>query len=191
MLIYQILSAIFPQRYNEEYINLCTPCIGVKKSTVILFSYTDKKVRNLIFSMKRFQDMKRDKVIAKKIIECLIPLIHIYEDIIIIPVPISNKTLRTRGFNQVNGIALEMCKLNNAFSLGINVVVKKNTMKQSTLIKEDRLKNTINAFYLKRYPSEHTIIILDDVITTGSTMRSIEKLFQGKNKNIIKVAVAG
>ena len=50
----------------------------------------------------------------------------------------------------------------------------RSTKEQVGLDKNDRQKNIKDAFVIKNYSSD--IIIVDDVITTGSTIRELVKL---------------
>ena len=89
---------------------------------------------------------------------------------IIIPVPLHNKRLRERGFNQAVEIARPIAK-----KLQIPLEIKhcfrmKHTEAQATLLANDRLKNIRGAFFTHMDFSNKTIAVVDDVITTGQTM---------------------
>ena len=69
---------------------------------------------------------------------------------IIIPVPIHKKRLDSRGYNQSELISKEISKSNNNLKFEKKVLIKaKNTNPQSTLTKEERIKNTQNVYILK------------------------------------------
>lgn len=92
---------------------------------------------------------------------------------IIIPIPLHKSRLRERGFNQSLEIAKPIAKI---FRIPINkyeCIRHKNTEPQSLLRSKERKENIHNAFSIKssfigRY--EH-VAMIDDVITTGDTVR--------------------
>ncbi len=101
---------------------------------------------------------------------------------IIIPAPIHIKRLNYRGFNQSELYARQISKkLNLSFS---NKIIKKviNTVPQVSLSKKRRLQNLNNAFSITQQAWENkislknkNILIIDDVWTTGTTIKSIAK----------------
>jgi competence protein ComFC len=87
---------------------------------------------------------------------------------IIIPVPISNNRIRERGFNQVEEI---LKKLNIKYLKAKRI---KNTKKMSKILNEkERKENIKNAFKVEGRLQNKTILIVDDVITTGSTINEL------------------
>jgi ComF family protein len=95
----------------------------------------------------------------------------------ILPVPLFSSKLRERGYNQ----SYHICKgLNKALNLELidkDVLRTKNTRSQTGLSYEERVKNVRNAFTLSEesIPAlmNKGIIIVDDVLTTGSTIKEI------------------
>lgn len=91
---------------------------------------------------------------------------------IIISVPIHFKRLQQRGYNQSELLAATLAK-HTGIALHRKVLVKSlNTPPQSTLERGERLKNLKQAFRI-RHPerlSGKRILLVDDVMTTGSTL---------------------
>ncbi len=105
---------------------------------------------------------------------------EIYSDVdIVIPVPIRKNKLRERGFNQAEIIG-EILFENK---LQKNLISKiKETKEQKHLSKEEREKNLKNCFKIndKEKIKNKKILLIDDVITTGSTLREISTLLLEK-----------
>ena len=85
-------------------------------------------------------------------------------------VPLHRVKLRDRGYNQAEWIgkgAAEIWQI--PFK---KQIIKRNrfTVSQTTLNKEERKTNMDNAFSVKRNVENMSIVIFDDVLTTGSTM---------------------
>ncbi|MDD4802889.1 MAG: ComF family protein, partial [Syntrophomonas sp.] len=92
---------------------------------------------------------------------------------LIVPVPISQKGLQQRGFNQTELLARQIGK-----ELGIKMdstVIErvKETPSQTELSREEREKNLLCAFRItdKSNVLNKNILLVDDVYTTGSTGR--------------------
>jgi competence protein ComFC len=104
----------------------------------------------------------------------------------ILSVPLHNSRLKKRGFNQSQLLAQEVSK-----KLGIPIINcvyrKKDTLPQINLAKKDRKENIKNAFeitkdmdILSNLPD--SIAIIDDVITTGSTIKEVASVLRKKTK---------
>lgn len=94
---------------------------------------------------------------------------------LIIPVPLHLKRLRERGFNQ----ALELAKpiaANLKIPLDRSSCLRiKHTVAQTSLHIAARRKNLTNAFNCKKRFTQKHVAIIDDVLTTGSTVRTFSK----------------
>lgn len=93
---------------------------------------------------------------------------------IIVPVPLHYKRQNYRGFNQASLIGqLLSKKLGLEYSEALKRV--KHTKQQVGLIGKDRKSNIRNAFVInsltRRYTLNANILLIDDVWTTGSTLR--------------------
>lgn len=97
---------------------------------------------------------------------------------VLVPIPLSNARLRKRGYNHA---ALLAKTLGKRFSLEVVDMVKriKETKPQFGLTREERAKNMQGAFELKKHVEQHkTVILVDDVLTTGSTCNEAAKVLK-------------
>ena len=90
----------------------------------------------------------------------------------IVPVPLHKARRRERGYNQSEEFCIALSKL-------ICIPVKSEylvriypTKSQTRMSREDRDKNVKNAFYSPPGIKENKILLVDDVITTGSTIEA-------------------
>ena len=94
----------------------------------------------------------------------------------IVPVPLYKTRLRQRGFNQAHLLAKSVSR-RAAVPLLHNLVIKaKDTQPQSGLTANARARNLTTAFSGNSLPDTDIpkhVAIVDDVITTTSTMRGI------------------
>ncbi len=90
----------------------------------------------------------------------------------IVPIPLSKKRLKERGFNQSEEIAKELSKFLE-IPMASNVLLKiKETLPQVELSKNGREENIKGVFVvrIKDPIKEKNILLVDDVLTTGSTL---------------------
>jgi len=97
------------------------------------------------------------------------------KNLLVIPVPLSKKRERFRGFNQ-SEILAENFSAFYSYSLGLDLKRKKNNPPQSSLSEIDRGLNIKNSFVWRGESlNGKTIILIDDIITTGATLDECAK----------------
>lgn len=111
-----------------------------------------------------------------------------FQDYVLIPIPLSQKKLLKRGYNQAEVLAQ---KISQETGLKIsNCLIKiKETPDQAVLTYEERIKNLQNAFKIIG-PAPKKIILVDDVKTTGTTLKeSAQVLKQAGAKEIYALTI--
>ena len=104
-------------------------------------------------------------------------IINKYRDIdydLIIPVPIHKARRRERGFNQSDIIANSVSKQINSEINNSLLLRKKYTQTQTVLTSSERKENVANVFTVQNNElvKNKIILIIDDVLTTGSTINA-------------------
>lgn len=107
----------------------------------------------------------------------------------IIPVPISKKRKKERGYNQSALIAEDLGKKLHLKIVKNELVKIKDIKKQSTLNGEERKINVQGAYGLRhRYNLENKkILLVDDIYTTGSTVNECAKTLRKIKINKVDV----
>ncbi|MCI8760296.1 MAG: ComF family protein [Clostridia bacterium] len=107
----------------------------------------------------------------------------------IIPVPISKKRRKERGYNQSELIGKEIAK-----KVGIDynsqcLFKTKNIVEQSKLNKEEREKNIQGVYKIEKTKllENKKILLIDDIYTTGSTVNECSKTLKQANPKQIGV----
>lgn len=162
-----------PMDSNHVKDSLCGNCLKIPPPydrIIALFSYQspiDSFITALKFNAQLSHARLFGKLLAKQL--CIF-----YQDKklpeYIFPVPLHQKRLQERGFNQALEIALPIAK---QFNIPINstACIRQRATESQTLIHATkRRKNLRNAFKVIKPVQAQHIAIIDDVVTTGSTI---------------------
>jgi len=135
----------------------------------------------------KFSGLKRlAKPLGKLLTELPIPPVDG-----IVPVPVTSRTLRTRGFNQA-------LLLSSVLSRHLRVPVymdilykKRDTPAQIGLRARERAHNLKNAFEVRGRVHNQRLLLLDDVMTTGATVKECAKtLVKSGARAVVVVTLA-
>lgn len=195
-----VLNFLFPQKClgcGKEKEVLCFECLDKidradlpeQKNIFAAANYHDATLKNAIWLLKYKGVKQLAKPLAELIRRRLIGKIQI-KDPIIIPIPISKKRLRQRGFNQAEMIA--ECLFGKTAN---DILAKKiHTESQVTVKdKEKRLQNLKGSFEVKKPEllKDRNVILVDDVCTTGATIsEAVQTLKEAGAKKIIALVTA-
>ena len=106
---------------------------------------------------------------------------------LIMPVPLHQSRYRQRGFNQAIEIAAVIAKTLN-IPLDLTTCRRhRDTPHQTQLSAKQRRKNLKQAFSLSKSINARHVAIVDDVMTTGTTVHELAKLL--KKSGVSKVDI--
>lgn len=155
----------------------------------ILYNFNES-VRLLIHLLKYKGHFTLAEYFADAIMQSFPRLLSTQYDYIL-PVPLHQTRLRERGFNQsaVLGAAIGE-KLGWPMSENI-LIRRRDTPSQTHLNRFQRQQNVADAFYCQVIRSNARILVIDDVITTGSTINACcQALWQAGATGIDVLALA-
>lgn len=116
---------------------------------------------------------------------------------IIVPVPLSSKKKRSRGYNQCDYIARGISKVTGIPVITDAVIINAEKKTQTHLGKAERLENVEDIFKTLKPDSlrgKH-ILLVDDVLTTGATLCSLGSTIashvEGVTFSVLTLALAG
>lgn len=122
------------------------------------------------------------KMMASLFIESLIQqesFTHILQKLrpVLVPIPLHAKKEKKRGYNQS---ALLANYLSKNFQLPTSSILlrTKETKPQFGLNKEQRQENMLNAFAVKQKPLFKEVFVVDDILTTGATLKEAAKILK-------------
>lgn len=108
---------------------------------------------------------------------------------LMIPVPLHVKRIRARGFNQSVELFAHLAQ-RLALPMDVRSCQRKTfTEQQSGLNRQQRDKNIKNAFYFQRRIDAKNIAIVDDVMTTGSTVNELARVLKAQGADHVEVWV--
>ncbi|MEW6569560.1 MAG: ComF family protein [Nitrospirota bacterium] len=109
----------------------------------------------------------------------------------IVPVPLNVKKLRKRGFNQSLLIARRIAKKKEIALLMDVLSKKKETQPQTDLPAKERLVNLKGAFEIRGNVRGLKLFLVDDVMTTGTTVRECSmQLMRAGAKEVVVLILA-
>lgn len=109
----------------------------------------------------------------------------------IVPIPLGRQRLKERGYNQVTMIAKPLALALNIRYAPNELVRRKETRSQVGLTRAERKANMHQAFQAGAGVIGKTILVMDDVSTTGSTLSSsAEALSSSGAKDVYALTVA-
>lgn len=168
-------------RGNENLYSFCYPAFYYETSAkggVIYLKNTKNKIFPNIAMKKVAMSMQRDNINA----DC------------IVPVPMAKLKLRKRGFNQAEVLANALSERLDIPVYNDLIVKSESIIAQHKLTANMRKVNADNLYSLgngENIISDKTVIIVDDVMTTGSTINSCARiLLELGAESVIAVAAA-
>jgi len=208
----ELLNLVCPQKCIDcgaPNVILCDKCLDSfppppffgKQGIFAATSYDDEIVRKAI----RLFKYRGVKTLAAPLAELIrrsldkARLFSIFErslaSVVIIPIPLSPKRLRQRGYNQSELIGHFLSdRLSVRMEADILIKIKDTPSQVEIKDRKERLKNLQGAFAVKN-PEEikdKIVILVDDIITTGATLNEAKKVLkQSGAKKVFGVAVAG
>ncbi|MGD8534542.1 MAG: ComF family protein [Candidatus Aminicenantes bacterium] len=142
----------------------------------------------LLYKYRRFQVLGKD--FARLIFQRLGKEENIWWNAdFIIPVPLHSKRKKKRGFNQAQVIAAGLAGI-KGIKLEEDALVKvKNVLPQTFLETEEREQNVAGAFRVvdEEKIKGKIVILVDDVYTTGSTVRECSLILKEAGAKEVRV----
>ena len=171
--------------------NICSICHNkLKLSDIYFVSYYQDVIKKLVWDLKFNSKISAAKTAANLIGVKLNSLKS--ESLIIIPLPTAPKRVRARGYDQAQQIAKNIVKLNHNWELK-NLLIRSSDIDQIGRSKTDRQSTSKNMFFINPTIKLNSLknchlILIDDVMTTGSTIGAASKLLYGAGFNNISAA---
>ena len=149
----------------------------MQKAAAFLFYEKDHPIQLMIHKMK-YADQPQIGYILGRQAALEFQYADFFDEIdVIVPMPLHSKRLRERGYNQAEFIAKGISDVTGIPVDTTHVTRVRNTPKQALQEGQERKTNVKEAFAVN-HPEQmyhKHILIVDDLITTGETMRACIK----------------
>lgn len=123
----------------------------------------------------KFDSKREASRVCASLLDTVIPVLP--DDIAVISIPSAPNAVRARGFDHMGRIAEEFAK---ARSLKRIVLLERASSATLHLLPaRERAKLSSSLFRLNGQPVPRRILLLDDIVTTGTTMRAAAQLLRG------------
>ena len=112
---------------------------------------------------------------------------------LVVPVPSHKKRMKKRGYNQVLSFAQAIANVLKVPCNNLVLIKTKNTKSQVFQTKEQRWNSVANSFKINtnEFIYKKHILIVDDLITTGSTIEACANvLIDAEVKNLSLATIA-
>ena len=177
-----------PQRLPpDQPTGKCSRCQNKNLSGLYFaLPYKEKTLTRKLIHQFKYEPYLKDlaKTLASLLIEHFVlsgkNTNEIWNNSVLIPIPLDKDKLKLRGYNQSEELAKELSKVLQIPMVSDNLTKIKFTKPQMELTKVEREKNLENAFTIKN-PNEligKKVFLVDDVYTTGSTMNECAKILK-------------
>lgn len=197
----RLLDILFPIRAREQQVREATKeevlsrlsPIPLHEAGAALLPYRDPLIKSLIREAKFHGNERAQLLLGEALSDYLhdwLPDILSFEEreVFLIPVPLSKKRYRERGYNQCEEIAKRV----PGVPIATHVLKRvRDTKPQTTLSRKERSRNVERAFEAQHVDARHLYIVLDDVATTGATLKdAVRALKEAGATRVLAVAIA-
>ncbi len=147
---------------------------SVEKVTSLLFYGKGGKVQKMIHELKYKNNYQMGQLLGKLFAFQLLKSKRFHNFDLILPLPLHPKKEKRRGYNQCKHIALGMNQIMNIDISENNLCRRVFNPTQTKKSRYQRWEN-VDSIFEVRYPKDlegKTVLLIDDVITTGSTIEA-------------------
>ncbi|MDO5040487.1 MAG: ComF family protein [Peptoniphilus sp.] len=166
-------------KFNTLLSNVDDIVVAMQYNKIVREIMWDFKFRDKVHYYRFFADIMSEKLFENK-------LSKEYKDLCYVPMHRADE--RERGYNQAKLIAEGIC--DNTMMNLLHVAEKHRRTAEQVKLKEfDRIMNIKDAFSIVEDVPEN-IIIVDDVITTGSTVNELAGVLKGGGAKKVAALIA-
>jgi ComF family protein len=185
---YPLLDLVYPKRCpgcHLPSISICDSCkvfwqkppirIKLSQSNISVFSVADyrKEVRSVLLAYKENSEIEAGKVLIEALLQARRGLSN-YSHCTFVPIPSNPKSNQRRGRDFMLDLCNQVAVKSEDRVLPI-LEVSRDVQDQSKLSEKQRSQNLVGAFNCRQkylnLIGEPPIILVDDLLTTGATLR--------------------
>lgn len=171
----------YPLNQNNQVYHKLRSICKVHSATAIFEFHKHKISQQILHAIKYKNQAELGALFADKI--------DFGSDVFhgVIPMPIHPKRLKQRGYNQIMPFAQAISTQLNIPIFDDVIVRQKHLKTQTKKLREARFQSLNNTFVLNQKLTPGHYLLVDDVLTTGSTLAHCVQLFESQPE--IKISV--
>ena len=189
-----VLDSVFPKKLRSSIYTTILPIyqrytiVPSSYRTYSLLPYTNPYIKRIIwnfkFKRKKEETIALSYILYDEIISILSDSIPKRNVTLLYP-PSSSYVLGKKNFDHMENLSKHLFELQNIkfpfFKIEYDAIgIKDNIHIQHTGTKTERREWSKNKYILVKQIDSRTVICIDDVLTTGSTLKSINDLLDSK-----------
>jgi ComF family protein len=145
----------------------------------------DGVARQLVLGLK----YRRGKHLVQPLADLIAPITPLDVDLLV-PVPLDERRLRERGFNQSELLAAELARRTGRPVASDALIRVRETPSQAGLSPAERADNVRGAFAAPERLEGHSVLLVDDVCTTGATLYACARALKRGGAVTVQAVVA-
>ncbi|MAZ67617.1 hypothetical protein CL652_02505 [bacterium] len=201
----KLLSLLFPETNYEKIVGSLeqlepNPLTTQLQNNLLVLTcarYDDLRVKATIKVLKKHGTKHSAQLLAHLLHDVLLEelsdeFIWSPNETLIVPIPISSKRMRERGFNQIEKVLSSLPESLKTFVARDVFKRTRDTQMQKALSREKRLKNVADSFAVidPNKVRGKRVILVDDVLATGATIAEAAKTLEEAGARVRAVALA-
>ena len=151
-------------------------------------AYYDVTVGKVVEHFKFKQVRSLAPIMVNSILELLTPNFVTPEDILV-PIPLHWRRWLFRGYNQAHVLTQELQKHFPDNQISTDLKRIRYTSQQARLKRDERLNNLSGAFVWKGETVPRSVILIDDVVASGSTLEEAARVLKKAGVKQVKAIV--
>ncbi|MDR1196697.1 MAG: hypothetical protein LBL08_00220 [Candidatus Nomurabacteria bacterium] len=167
--------------------NLCRNCRKNRLfADIFVVGESSGALKNLVYDFKFNSERGHARVLAELLDETL-PILP--NEVVVVPIPTIPKHIRQRGFGHTELVAKKLASL-RGLKYAQNILIRADNSVQHGLKAKQRFMAAAKTFKIHRTKNlPEKILLVDDVYTTGATVKAAAKLLKAAGIKTIYLAI--
>ncbi len=151
---------------------------GFADEMLALFPYSEHAVKILVFGWKQHRYASYPAIFGEYVKRTMADKVAFSNIDLVTFAPRRASATRSAGFDQAQELATEVA---NILDKPLETLLARRgfSRAQRTLSAQERIQNVAGIFYPTRALEGETVLLIDDVVTTGATVRECARVLKG------------
>lgn len=171
-----------------EQTEMYRPCQACSAQACLKRVWATAQYKGLVADLIGALKFERKKAAYKPLAQALEATVSFLPiDTMVVPIPTAPQRIRQRGYDQAQLIAKDFADMRHlAF---VSALARSASARQVGADREQRLEQTKNMFSVRTSVKNKNILLIDDVCTTGATLKAAAAVLQAAGAREVSAAV--